>query len=188
MTNENDSPPSDPLQPELNPQSNENVRAARQDSGYIDGIVSKVMDSFRADNERMVFYAKAMVMSTNLGDLTKVSPCHPKQVYGECRFNTEIQKRYGLVLSKDEAIKFLADFTGSPIAEAGFKRKHTRLTYEEKFKRTSVRAYKRQMLCTYAEWLYMHDYKFEPRLPRELIDILPEGWQNPAGQYVEGAE
>ncbi|MBW4473978.1 MAG: hypothetical protein KME45_26930 [Stenomitos rutilans HA7619-LM2] len=127
-------------------------------------------------------YAKAMMMAVNLGDMREASPCHPEQIYKECRFNASAQREYKIVLSKDDAVDFLKSFCATDISETGFKRTHTRATYEQKFSRISWKAGRRSMLCTYAEWLYMHDYLFEPRLPKQLVDLVPDGWKPPIGK------
>ena len=157
-------------------------RAQRQSSSYIDRAVERVLGGLATDDLRQN-YAKAMVMSANLGDLSLISPCHPQQIYKDCRFNSSMQRSYDIVLSKDDALEFLADFCFQEISDTSFKRAHTRTTYEEKFNRPCFKAGRRSMLCTYAEWLYMHDYLFEPQLPEALIDLLPEGWKSPPGKY-----
>ena len=162
------------------PQSSGRDRASRQVSGYIGKIIEDTLNQLRTDDQRM-FYAQAMVMSANLGDLKLASPCHPDQIFRDCRFNITYQREYGLILSKDDAIKFLEDFCSGKIAKPSFKRKHTRDSYKKRFKRNCPVAYRRQMLCTYAEWLYQHDYVFEPQLPQYLIDLLPDDWEKPSG-------
>lgn len=162
------------------PQGSRSERASRQVSGYIAKVIENTLEHLRTEEQRM-FYAQAMVMSANLGDLDQASPCHPNQIFRDCRFNVTYQREYGLVLSKDDAIKFLEDFCSGTIPKPSFKRKHTRDSYKQRFKRKCVIANRRQMLCTYAEWLYQHDYVFEPELPTSLIDLLPQGWKKPAG-------
>ncbi|MEL6260224.1 MAG: hypothetical protein AAGJ95_04050 [Cyanobacteria bacterium J06554_11] len=161
-------------------QSGGPAKATRLESGYIAQKIQETLSRLQTGGQQQA-YAKAMVMSANLGDLNLASPCHSQQIADECRINTYYQREYGLILSKDEAIAFLEDFCTGSIAKAGFKRRHTRLTYEAKFQRPSLKANKRQMLCTYAEWLYQHDYLFEPELPRSLIELLPDGWTKPDG-------
>lgn len=159
-------------------------KAQRQVSSYIDREVERVLGGLATDALREN-YAKAMVMSANLGDLGLASPCHPQQIYQVCRFNEKMQRSYNIVLSKDDALEFLREFCFQEISDTSFKRAHTRATYEELFKRPCLKSGRRSMLCTYAEWLYMHDYRFEPRLPESLIDLLPEGWKAPPGQYQQ---
>ncbi|MBT9310891.1 hypothetical protein [Leptothoe kymatousa] len=155
-------------------------RVTRQPSSYITRRIESVFHGLPTDELKQNF-AVAMVMSANLGSLELARPCHPEQIYKRCRLKLDIQRSYGIILSKDDALEFLTDFCAVDISETSFKRLHTRKTYFEKFNRECLKVGKRRMLCTYAEWLYLHDHTFEPELPRYLIDLLPEDWELPTG-------
>lgn len=156
---------------------NENIRAARTPSTYIQTVVTKILGRLRTDELKESF-AKAMYMSVKLGKSNPVRACHPSQIQDETRLNPKIQKEYGIVLNKDSAIFFLEDFRGGEISASSFKKRHTRVSYAAKFNRRNPAVTgKKSMICTYAEWLVQEDFLFEPELPQELISLIPQDWK-----------
>lgn len=151
----------------------------RPTSNYIARICRNML-SVVPDEARQQ-YAKAMLMSIKLGDSSRALPCSPRQILRECLFRPEIQSKYKILLNKASAIQFLSEFCGASISESSFNRRYTVQSYEHKFHRKATKVGKRRLLCTYAEWLYMFDYPFEPNFPRDLESFLPDGWEPPAG-------
>lgn len=158
-----------------------------KESQYIDRVVAKALEQLSTDEQKTAF-AKAMAMSVKIngreGEIPK--PCSPKLIELECRFNIKRQGEYGIALTKNGAIEFLQDFGITELSASGFKKRHTRAAYENKFDRLAPFVGKNSLACTYAEWLHLEDFLFEPELPQVLLDLLPEGWTVPSGDDPRG--
>lgn len=147
---------------------------------YIARIATKVKQL--PTSEQKVAFAKAMAMSVALDKrgLEIPKPCSPGLIEFESRFRIRHQKELGIILGKDAAIEFLRDFGITELPPSGFKRRQTRAAYESKFDRGAP-IVNSALTCTYAEWLHLENFLFEPELPQSLLDLLPEGWTVPSG-------
>jgi hypothetical protein len=159
----------------------------RSQSNFLDDSVIEQLRLLPTDAQKTAF-AQAMYMSVKL-DKTEGVPPRPRSPFlisEYCRFNTRQQKQLRIVLDKRDAIEFLNNF-GLPIgSESSFKRTHSRISYEELFQRSAPVTGGKNLVCTYAEWLHMESYNFEPQLPEELISFLPENWELPDPNSPKG--
>ncbi len=141
------------------------------------------------NNEVKANYAKAVIMATKLwssvpsesegkGQIVLQRPCSAEHIKIETRLNYEDLRGFQLLLVKNDAIKFLKDM-GKPIkSESSFSRSYSKKTAGKKLDRKAA-AIGDTLVCTYAEWLYMTDFAFEPLLPEVVFQLIPEGWKCP---------
>jgi hypothetical protein len=157
-----------------------NVDSPRSQSNFLNDKILGQLRLLQTDAQKTAF-SQAMFMSVKL-DTTDSVPPRPRSPFlisAYCRFNTKQQKQLGIVIDKSDAIEFLNNF-GLPIgSESSFKRKHSRISYETLFQRSAPATGGKNLVCTYAEWLHMESYNFEPQLPEELINFLPQNWELP---------
>jgi hypothetical protein len=148
----------------------------RTPSSYIDTKIRENMSSLQG--APLESYVQAMYMSVKLNKRsTSPPPCSPFDIEKECGFNLKAQKNYDIIISKDEAIRFLEDF-GVRITQTTFKKTYTADKIAEKLGRP-VAKIGISPHCTYAEWLHLENFPFEPQLPQILVDLLSKEWKPP---------
>jgi hypothetical protein len=147
----------------------------------------------QANNDALrINYAKAMFMSCKLwyenDDVSRSlrRPCSPNLIKQETGFNNKTQAQYKILIGKTEAAIFLGAM-GMVFAVSTFKKKYTKAIATEKLDRGVVgiaseshgEPTNKTLYCTFAEWLYLEDFKYEPTLPPELLALIPSDWQCP---------
>lgn len=139
-----------------------------------------------------VNYAKAMFMSCKLwyrendGSRSLRRPCSPNLIKQETGFNHKTQAQYKILIGKTEAAIFLGAM-GMVFAVSTFKKKYTKAIAMEKLDRgianiapdSHGEPTNKTLYCTFAEWLYLEDFNYEPTLPPELLALIPSDWQCP---------
>jgi hypothetical protein len=135
-----------------------------------------------------VNYAKAMVMSCRLwykgsGGSSLRRPCSPGLIKHETSLNIKTQAPYKILITKHEAAIFLVSM-GHSIAVSTFKKKYTKAIAEERLDRVVATIGNKAtdnatLYCTFAEWLYLEDFAYEPSLPPALLELIPTDWQCP---------
>ncbi len=96
----------------------------------------------------------------------------------ECTWNVNLQKEYGICLTKKEANKFIEEFTAVKIGDWAMLKNYTKASYKELFERdAALDEKKKAILATHAEWLHWCDYgKYQPPLPEPFESRLPKDW------------
>ncbi len=151
-------------------------------SAFINKLVEDALKKLPQQEQRISF-AKALHMSIKL-DQRRTGcpcPCSPQQIYEVTGFHFDYQKESGICLGKADAIDFLRKFGVTSVKPAGFKRRNTKQRYKSVFKRNASVIKGSHLIATYAEWLHLENFEFEPYLPKEILSLLPEGWENPPG-------
>jgi hypothetical protein len=138
------------------------------------------LNSLQTPQQKRAF-AQALYMSIKLDESGTVPPCpiSPFLISDQCGFNIKQLKQQHIVLDKDGAIEFLNHFGSRVESVTSFKRKHSRYSYQDFFQRRAPVTGGKNLVCTYAEWLHMESYPFEPELPSELMSYIPDGWELP---------
>lgn len=152
----------------------------RKVAGYIERLVEETLPKLQT-LELRTSYARALLMSVELNEANPETPrpCSPEQIRAVCGFNTAAQKRYSISLDKTAAIKFFEDFMDPEFSGSSFRKRNTAKRYEELFGRLATLGKRKGLICTYAEWLHLEDFLFEPELPPSIVDLL-NGWKVPS--------
>lgn len=144
-------------------------------SSFIEEVVNEELLKLDNDEQKQAF-AKAIKMSIRL-DRSGSEPPQPYSAFeikDRTVFNVRIQKDKKIIIDKDTAIKFLKQFGYTVSSISSFKKKHNKPSYEQFFLRDSAVVGRRQLVCTYAEWLHMEGFLFEPAFPEVLVEYLPD--------------
>jgi hypothetical protein len=147
----------------------------KKESTYIDGVVERAFSFLQNPDQRTAF-AKALMMSVRLdrSGSTPPAPFSPREINQECKIALKLQKEFKLILNKADALEFLKNFGLVQLSDSSFKKRHTVLSYKEFFGRDPGIINQRNLVCTYAEWLYLEEFPFEPLLPETIYDYLPD--------------
>lgn len=122
-----------------------------------------------ATADQQIAFAKALKESITLdmnGSITPkpASPYDIRQHYG---FSLEDQKNYRICLCKKDALTFLKEF-GKTGLNTGFNKRFTEAKYKSVFNRDKCAKVGKAIILTYAEWLHLVDFRFEPEFPSVL--------------------
>jgi hypothetical protein len=158
----------------------------------------EIMLALIRNDEVKANYAKAVIMATKLwvgnqSDVQKKDgsllrrPCSSEHIRIETSFNYKDQRAYRILLNKTEAIEFLEDMGKVIDAKSSFKKTYSNEKASSNLGRKAVSLGGKMLVCTYAEWLYMEDFAFEPALPQVLFDLIPQGWKCPDPEGTPGA-
>lgn len=164
------------------------ARASRSPSQLLNKFIEKTLASI-PNREVKENYAKAMIMATRLwfgtqsesetqGGIILRRPCSPEHIRIETRFNYKDQSAFKILVRKANAPEFLADMGKNISSESSFKKSYSNERASNMLGRQAASLGGNMLVCTYAEWLYMEDFAFEPLLPQELFELIP-GWQCP---------
>ena len=122
-----------------------------------------------ATEDQKIAFAKALKESITLdvnGSITP-SPSSPYDITQHYGFSLEDQKNYRISLCKKDAQTFLKEF-GKTGLNTGFNKRFTESKYKIFFKRAKCAKVGRAIILTYAEWLHLVDFRFEPKFPSVL--------------------
>lgn len=138
---------------------------------YIDDRAIEALTTLPTADQKLAF-AKALKRSITL-DIDGNIPLAPSSVEDIAKlhgFSPRIQREFGLALNKQEAKKFLANF-GYPVNKS-FDKLYSKTEYHDMFGKEPTIINKRQILLTYAEWLHLVNFEFQPEIPDSIASLL----------------
>ena len=79
--------------------------------------------------------------------------------------------QYKIVLTKNDAIELIPQFTKTPLPISATKKSVNAGTYRGLFKRAAIK-YSRALVFTWGEWLRMLDFTSSPDVPTNLQELI----------------
>lgn len=149
----------------------------RRESSFIAEAVKKALSNFPDNYELRVNFAKAMYMAVKLDKREKrpPRPFNYLQIQSETNIPLDQQYAYSVLLGKEEALNFLTIF-GVITSASAFRKRHTGRNMFARFGYNPAKV-SNKIVCTYAEWLHAENFLFEPQLPPEILELLPDGYK-----------
>jgi hypothetical protein len=123
--------------------------------------------------DQKIAFAKALQESITLdvNGGAKPRPASPFDIEQHFGFSLEDQKNYRISLCKKDAQIFLKEF-GKTGLNTGFNKRFTEAKYKSFFNRDRCAKLGKLLIMTYAEWLHLVNFRFEPDFPPVLDQYI----------------
>jgi hypothetical protein len=138
----------------------------------LEQLATENLQKLTTEDQKIAF-ARALQESITL-DVNGSKPPKPASPYDISQhhgFSLEDQKNYRISLCKKDALIFLKEF-GKTGLNTGFNKRFTEAKYKLFFNRDRCARVGRAIILTYAEWLHLADFRFEPDFPSVLAEYL----------------
>lgn len=146
------------------------MKSNQRKSSFIEERAKEVLQRL-GTNQLKQAYAQALKKSITLDiDNKRPGPSTVVDLYDLYGFDPKLQRSYFVSLNKQGAKLFLEDM-GFDV-KTNFDKIFNRPAYQELFGKDAFTVGKRQMILSYAEWLHLVKYEFEPEYPKFLQQYL----------------
>jgi hypothetical protein len=134
----------------------------------LEQLATENLQKFVTEDQKIAFaQALQASISLDMNGSTPPKPVSPYDISQRYGFSLEDQKNYRISLCKKDALTFLQEF-GKTGLNTGFNKRFTESKYKLFFDRDRCAKVGKAIILTYAEWLHLADFRFEPVFPSVL--------------------